>query len=329
MDIIYSALRLLTEPWALLALVASFAFACENHIDEWLLNRLGGNTEEAEESDAVGTLVIFSGLFGLVVSTTLSIVAFFAPDPSVTIFIGKGLSTQAVIIGMLGVTWLVPYMYATKRAGALAAAPLFQSIPVIALILGIGFFAEVPPMVHIIGGGIIISGGVLLNLSEVEGKWQIDKKTVGLMLLASTIIAIISFLFKDNALEGNFVATAFWGGVGMFISSQLILLIYRPYRQQFIIYAQGVDKRGITVQLVNEVVDMFAALIQRLAIVIGPAVMTVEALNAYQPVFILIISWFLGKNGSKSHAEELQGNKFLVKTSAIALIAIGTIFIAQ
>ena len=329
MDIIYSALRLLTEPWALLALVASFAFACENHTDDWLLKRLGGNTEDIEQSDAVGTLVIISGLFGFVVAFVFGLVAYFAPDKNMTVFIGKDLVTQATIIGMLEVTWLIPYLYAVNRTGALAAAPLFQSIPVIALFLGLGIFAEVPPMMHIIGAGVIVCGGFLLNLTEVEGKWKVDKKTVGLMLLASTIITVISFLFKDNALEGNFVATAFWGGVGMFISSQLILLNYRPYRQQFMKYAQNVDKRGITVQLVNEVVDMFAALIQRLAVMIGPAVMTVEALNAYQPVFILIISWFLGKNGSKSHAKELQGNKFLVKTSAIALIAIGTIFIAQ
>ena len=324
MDIIYSALRLLTEPWALLALVASFAFACENHIDEWLLNRLGGNTEEAEESDAVGTLVIISGLFGLVVAIVFGLVAYFAPDKSVTILVGKGLATQATIIGMFEVTWLIPYLYAVNRAGALAAAPLFQSIPVIALILGIGFFAEVPPMVHIIGAGVIISGGVLLNLTEVEGKWQIDKKTVGLMLLASTIITLISFLFKDNALEGNFVATAFWGGIGMFVSSVLIFTLYRPYRLQFLKFARKVDKQSIRIQLINETVDMVASLTQRLAIILGPSVMTVEALNAYQPVFILLIDWFLTKNGSKS-----LHTGFAKKATAIVFIALGTILIAQ
>lgn len=327
MDIVYSLWAFLTEPWALLALIASLAFACENYIDEWLLIRLGDKTNNEKDSEAVGTLVIISGLFGLVVACVFGLVAYVLPQT--TIIIGADIGAQATFVGALEIAWIIPYMYAMNRVGTLKAAPLFQSVPVVALFLGLFAFAEIPPMIHIVGAGAIVGGGFLLSLSEIEGKWNIDKLTVGLMLLASTIIAGVSFLFKDAALEGNFVATVFWGGIGMSLASVLLLIVCRPYRRQFVRFCHSVDKRGILVQVLNETVDMVAVLTQHAAMILGPTIMTVSALNAYQPVFILLIGWLLAKNGSKLHANQLQGNEFLKKSTAIAFIAFGTVLIAQ
>ena len=294
-----------------------------NFIDEWLIERLGGEGDNGEETDSVGILVIISGLFGLVVAGVFGCYAFMVP--AATLFVPGDLIAQAIIVGMLEISWLPFYLYATKRGGALEAAPLFQTIPVISLILGLLFFAEVPPMVHVAGALAIVAGGTLLNL--VPGTWKLDWRTVSLMLIASTIIAAIYFLFKDATLEGNFVATAFWGGVGMTLAAVLVWLFWPPYRREFNAFTKNVDKKGVLVQLSNELIDTVAVLAGQKAVVLGPSVMVVTAMNAFQPVFILMIGWLLAKSGSEKHEEVLTGREALKKVVSIALIAVGTAII--
>ena len=328
MGIVYAFLAI-PGLWIILQFFASLAFASMNFIDEWLLTNLAaGDTEEDEGSDSVGVLVIVSGLFGLVTAAIFGIIAFLSPHGFATLVIGQQLITQASVVGMLEMVWLTLYFYAVNRAGAVNAAPLFQAIPVISLVLGLLVFGEVPPLTQVIAAGAIIVGGFMLNISEVEGRWHVDKKTIILMLAASTIIAVIYFLFKNAALESNFVATAFWGGIGSASASVAIYSFYPPYRRQFMKFCYSTDRSGLMVQLINEVLNASAVIISQLAMTLGPSVMVVSTMNAWQPIFILIIGWILAKRGSKTHAEQLQGNALLKKAVSIGLIAVGTVFIA-
>ncbi len=309
--------------WIVLQFVSSFSYACENFLDEWLLHRHRG-----EEEESVGSLLLISGFFGIVAATIFGLVAYFAPNPEVTIFVGTELTLRALGAGLLEVLYLIPYLYAVNRVGAVKTAPLFQVIPVISLILGLFVFGEIPPIVHIIGAGIIIIGGLALNLSEVEGNWKVDSKTIALMLFSSTIVVISSFIFKDAALEGNFVAAAFWGGIGMTTMSTVIFLVYAPYRKQFLTFVKRADKPAWLYQLANETVDTIALTTSQVALVLGPSVMAVYAMNAWQPVFILLIGWVLAKRGSQAHAELLHNTKLKQIACAIALLAAGTVLIA-
>lgn len=332
MDIIVFILAL-PGLWIFLQTLSSLCYAGEVFIDGWLLRRLAKSDAAAFESDedepaAIGILVTISALFGIVIAIFFGLVTFATSAGFATLNIGTELALQATLVGIGEVVWLIPYLKANNHAGEVKAAPLFQVIPVISLVLGLVFFGEVPPLVHIIAAGIIIIGGITLDLTEVEGKWSVDKKTIGLMLLASLIIAFITFFFKDAALEGNFIATAFYGGIGMSIAGIIIFFTYAPYRKQFLAFCEEADKPAVLTQLANEVVDTMAVMTSHLAVVIGPSVMAVMALNAWQPVFILIIGWVLAKRGSEAHAELLNGAKLRQTVLAIALLALGTVLIA-
>lgn len=350
MDIIVFLLAL-PGAWIILQTLSSFCYAGQNFLDEWLLKRLSSKTatsniepgnEDAKKKESVGILVQVSAFFGIVVMAFFGLIAFLAPAGSVTLDIGFELTAKAVLVGMFEVVWLIPYLHATNRAGTVKAAPLFQVIPVIALLLGVvahvlatefgirnvAEYAEIPPITHVIAAGIIIVGGIMLDIREVEGKWSVDRKTFGLMLLASTIIAGITFVFKDAALEGNFVATAFYSGFGMVISGILFFLFKTSYRKQFLSFCKKADKPAVMTQLANEVVDTAAVLTSHLAVIVGPSVMAVMALNAWQPVFILIIGWILAKRGSEAHAELLDSKKFKQTACAVVLLAVGTVLIA-
>ncbi len=102
MDVFSITLAFLLEwLWVALALAAALAYAAMNFIDEWLIERLEGEAseDESEETGSVGSLVIVSGLFGLVVAGVFGYYAFIVPG--VNLWVSEGLIVQAVIVGML------------------------------------------------------------------------------------------------------------------------------------------------------------------------------------------------------------------------------------
>jgi hypothetical protein len=346
MDIIVFILAL-PGLWIFLQTLSSLCYAGEVFIDGWLLRRLAKSDAAVIESDedepaAIGILVTISAFFGIVIAIFFGLVTFATSAGFATLNIGTELALQATLVGIGEVVWLIPYLKANNHAGEVKAAPLFQVVPVISLLLGLAAyvlhaklgvqsaekFAEIPSMLHIVAAGIIIIGGIIIALTKVKGKWNVDRKTIGLMLLASFIIAIIAFFFKDAALESNFIATAFYSGIGMTLSGIFIFLFITPYRKQFLAFCEEADKPAVLTQLANEVIDSIAIMSSNLAVVIGPSVMAVLALNAWQPVFILIIGWVLAKRGSEAHAELLNGAKLRQTIFTIALLAIGTVLIA-
>lgn len=314
-------------------LCAAFAYAVMNYLDEWQIRRLSRDaTPEGEEVDSIGILVITSGSFGLIVAFGFATTAMVTGQFDTLFTSGSKLIFQIMGVGAIEIIYLIPYYYATKRSSTLEAAPLFQSIPVISLVVGLLFFKEVPPAVHIAGGIAIVGGGFLLNL--VPGTLKLDLRTIGLMLGASTLIAFEYFLFKDAVETDRFIAAGFWNGIGMALTGLTIFIVWPPYRRQFTAFAfpqngKKRDRLSIALQLVNEVADAFSGLATQFASVIGPSVLVVSSLNAYQPVFILIIGAILAKGGSRAHAAQLKGGEFYKKFIAIALIALGTVLVAQ
>ncbi len=105
-------------PWIILAILAAFAYAAMNFIDEWLIERLEGEAseDESEETDSVGILVIVSGLFGIVVAGVFVYYAYLVP--TATVMVSGDLIAQALLVGMLEISWLPFYLYATKRGGS-------------------------------------------------------------------------------------------------------------------------------------------------------------------------------------------------------------------
>ena len=320
MDILTSVLRLLAEPWVLLVLVASVMFAIGNYIDELLL---------VKYDQPVGTLVIISGLFGLVL---MAVFAGIALTIGTQLMLPTPILLQAVGVGVLELLWVIPYLYATERRGAMIAGPLFQAVPVIAL----GFeamYGVIPPLMQIGGAALIILGGVLLSIEREEAEngetsHSIDWITVGLMTLSAIIVALIYVLFKDAAEgETGYVAVGFWTGMGMLLTGIIIWLVWSPYRRDFNSFCRNANKKAFGIQFVNEIMDAGGAYLVHLANVIGPSVMLVTAFNATQPIAIGLIGALLGYFGIK-HSGTGSKVSWLLIGAAIVLIALGTVLIA-
>ncbi len=321
MDIIYTTLGLLTEPWVLLVLVASVMFAAGNHIDEELLKK-----------QKVGTLVIISGLFGLVLMA-IFFSATFVTDA--TIALSKTDKLQAMGIGVLELAWVIPYLYATDRRGAVVAGPLFQGVPVIVF----GFEAAsgvIPPVMQIGGALLLVLGGILLSIEKEEDEdgetsHTFDWKTFGLMAGSVFIVALIYVWFKDVAEdETRYAAVGFWSGLGMFLSGAAIWLVFSPYRREFNKFVKNGDGKAFRLQFFNELLDAGGVYLVHLANVkaasLGITAGVVTSFTASQPIVIALLGALLVFFGYKQPDKNKM--PWFLTGAAILLIAAGTVMVA-
>ncbi len=317
MDILHSLLGLTSQWWFWLVLAASLMFASGNYIDELLLD---------EFEQPIGVLVIISGLFGLVLMSTFATMSLFME--SQTIHMPFADIAGGILVGLLEMSWLIPYLYATERRGALVAGPLFQGVPVIAFVLE-ACGGNIPPMLQIVGALSIVIGGIILSIEEEENEYgeidrSIDWITVGLMSLSVFLVAIIYVLFRGVAESSNYVGVGFWSGLGMLMATIIIFIGWKPYREEFQGFLKRMNGKAIGIQFFNECLDAGGAYLNHLANLLGPSVMVVSAFNAAQPIFIGLIAVFLYRNQQQA----TSWGKMLSITISIVLIAAGTIFIA-
>ncbi len=319
LEIFKNFLGFFLEPWVFAALIASMMFAIGNYIDEELLKK-----------QAVGTLVIISGLFGFVLMILFGCIAGFT---GASLELPLNATLQAIGVGGLEVLWVIPYLYATKRRGALIAGPLLQVIPVIVFALEalLGIF----PSAGQLGGSLLlVVGGVLLSLEKEEDEngnvsHSVDWVTIGLMTLSAFITALIYVLFKDVAEdEAGYVAVGFWSSLGMILTT-VLLFCYDPYWHEFSKFAKSVDMKSLGKQLVNELMDAGGVYLMHFAniaaVSFGVTSGVVTSFTATQPIAIALVGVLLSLFGAKT-----RGNKTgpAILVPAIALIVVGTVVVA-
>ncbi|MCB9811825.1 EamA family transporter [Candidatus Nomurabacteria bacterium] len=326
LDVFAKTTLFFTLPWVIFSLLSTLSDVCVGFIDELLLQRLStDSTTESLDMDAPGQLLLVSGFFGLVISLIVYLAA--CLTDSVTLIFSKVSLVNAVGAGMIEVLWLIPYFYALQRGGALRVTPLFQSVPIFALLFGYVLFAEFPTTIHIVASLFILCGAFLLNYSpEIK---QLDKKTVGLMFLASSLISLGYFLFKDAAEISNFATALLGNGIGMALLSIVIWILWKPYRSQFWNRVRSFKFHIIALQTLNEGLYAISAFFNQLALVFGPSVMLVSTMNSFHPLFTLVIGGVLAKTGIPVYEEAFKGTAKYLKVSGILLIVIGTIVIAS
>jgi hypothetical protein len=315
---VFDFLHSLILEWWVIVLVASFFFALGTHLDERLL---------IKHKQAVGTLVIVSSLFGLVLSLVFYLISWYLNTP---LMMGVANIFQSLLVGVLEIVWIVPYLYATRRRGAVVAGPLFQCIPVVVVFLEL-FSGILPSPQQVAGIVFLVIGGMVLSIEkneDGEGKsaTSIDWITISLMTTAILLISLIYVVFKDAATttDASYLAVGFWSGIGMTLVGIAIWLFYPPYRRDFNQFVTKVRARPLGIQLVNEMLDASGAYLTHLANIIGPSIAIVTAFNASQPVFILIIGLYLSYKNKEGFSE----TNWKHVTVAIVLICIGAIIVA-
>ncbi len=299
--------------WFLIALIGPFLYACVNHTDKYLISRYvaGGK---------VGSLIIFSSLFGVV---ALPIVLLFHPQVfSVSLLTASILTVN----GMLIVFATLLYFYALQNDEASLVVPFYQTIPIFAFILGYFLLDETIQLGQGIASLVILAGALVLSF-EFTGKAPRFKSSVVVLILgASLLYAINGVVFKLITLDTGFWVSLFWGFIGKVLLGVLFFTFVRGYRNQFLSTIRenkfivfGLNSLSEFIFIVAESVTQYATLLAPVALVL--------LVNAFQPLFVFTLGVFLTLFFPKISKEKLDKRTLVQKIVGMTLIIAGSYFL--
>jgi len=298
-------------PWYFFAFLSPLLWSISNHIDKYIL---GKYLKDANS----GVVAIFAGFVGFFFSLGILI---FSPE---SVF---GISTfHAVLIilnGALLVAAFIPYFYALNEEDASAVVPLYQTIPIFSFTLGFILLGESIGLLQIVAGILIILGSVLISVDLSKSGFHFKKRSMFLMLLSSFMISLHYLVFKYVALEESFWRTVFWEYLGAVLVALFLLVFLRRYRTQFIDLMRNNSLGVISINVLNEIINIGAKLFANYASLIIPIVV-VNLANGLQPLFVFGIGALLTIFLPSISKEQISRQYVIQRIGAIVILFIGT-----
>lgn len=296
--------------WLVYAFSGPVLWAASTHLDKYLVDRY------FKDSD-VAVLLVFTALIGLVM---LPFILWWQPA-----VLALGLKDVLVIAfsGVLYMSAMYFYLRALQGEEASVVAPFFQAGPLFGYALAYLVLGETLSRVQLLGGGLIVAGGLLLSLHPGGGRPRL--KLAVLMLVCAFILAVSSVIFKAFAVRDEFWSTAFWTYAGEALFGFGLLTI-PAQRRQFIVLLKSNTGAVISVNAVNELINLGGGLGMRFALLLAPLSL-VQAIGSTTTLFVfffgLLLSLFLPSLGR----EDLSPRNLLQKGLCTALIAGGVLLI--
>lgn len=297
--------------WVLFTISSAALYAGSNFFDKFLI--------EKRVRDPM-ILAILGGFLTCLVGLVVLIFRAFPPITSEQLI-------YVLVAGALFELALVPWYRAISLDDVSRVAPIFQSIPVLVLIMSYLFLGERLLEKQLFGFIFILIGGYLLAAEELSLKTFKIRKAFWWALLSSLLFAVPLILFKRVSLDQGFwdsLAYEFLGaGIGGVI---LFLFVIFSRRDDF---KKEVFEKGFkswTIIGVNELIYIGARMLNFYAIALAP-VSLVTVLGGFQPFFLLLFGFVLSNWFPNIVKEDISRSIVVLKFTAIVLIFTGVWFI--
>lgn len=300
--------------WLLLALVSPFVYALANFADKYLIEHYAKDGEES----SVGSLALFSSLFGLIVIPIFLL--FGTPSGAVPM---AGVWTL-ILTGCIYLVAIILYLHALSDDDVSNVIPFLLITPIFNFILARIFLGEYLSSMEIFCGILILAGAALLTIEQnEEGKIHI-KWNLALIMLGNTfLISINDLLFKKVAIETSFWDSLFWTYVGYSTLGVILFVLVRRYRQDFIrlikqsgAFILGINVGGEALMLAGDSVLRFATLLAPLALVQSVS-------DGFQPVFTFVGGVLLTLFFPHIIKESIDKRHLIRKTIATSIMVVG------
>lgn len=300
--------------WFLIALISPALWGISIHFDKYLLGKYfkGGG---------LGALIIFSSLIGIFI---LAFIVLIHPE------VLNILPNSAFLISLNGFLYILavlPYFYALQKDEASTTVPLFQLIPVFSYFLAWIVLKETLLINQIFGGLLVILGAIGISLELMEGKKLRFKKAVFLLMSLSSLLFALNFLFfKFFALNATFWVTSFYEYIGFVVFALLLLVFVRPYREEFISVMGKNKVTVLTLNGINEVINIIAKLSFNFASLLAPITL-IWIVNGFQPFFVFAYGVILTVFFPHISQEKISGKHLAQKLTAIIVMLVGVYFL--
>jgi drug/metabolite transporter (DMT)-like permease len=302
--------------WLIFAFSGPILWAASTHMDKYLVERYFKDSN-------VAVLLIFTALIGLL---TLPFIWLFAPG---VIAVGVGNAALMGFSGALYMGAMLLYLRALQSEEASVVAPFFQAAPLFGFGLGYVVLGETLSPTQLAGGALIIGGTLLVSLRSDPRRRRtaFNFRLAALMLACALSLAVSSLIFKIFALRDEFWPTTFW----MFAGEALFgagLLAIAPYRRQFLDLLRQNPGAVLSINAVNELINLGGGLGTRFALVLAPLSL-VQAIGSTTTLFVfgfgVVLSLFFPALGR----ENLSRRELLHKGLAAVLVAAGAVLVTR
>ncbi len=295
--------------WLPFAIAAPLLYGITNFFDKYLI--------EKRVRDPM-LLTIFGGLVAAAFGCITWIVQGFPsiPGPALSVLLFSGCIFQ----------WaLIPYYKALQHDDTSRVTPLFQVIPILALILAAIFLHERLYGNQILGFAIVLVGGIALSLDRrARGVLRL-RKSFWLMMLSSVMYTLPFVFFKSveqpfwNALTYEF----FGFGLG-----SVLLMILPSTRKRGLAMLPTIPPATWWPIVTNEIIYIAGKMCTFYATTLV-AVSLVTVMAAFQPLFVLLLGLGLTLFFPRIITEDIRRQTFTLKAIATVVVVVGVIIMQR
>lgn len=258
-------------------LLAAFLWALNNHLDKILLCKISTTKTNLK------TLLLFSSLVaGSILAPIWLIICNFNVKISLNSLI---LTYLSAIIYILSTTF---YFKVLEKNDVSIIAVMFQLTSVFTFILGLIFFNETLTFNETLGALLIILSTIFITINFNEKNKKDKIKTLILMIFTCFFDALYFFLFDLAMRNSSYNAVAFWYQIGLLLIG-LFLISFESFHNEFKYLIKRKGKKFISLNLINEFINLSANLLVNFANVMIPLAL-VNTLTGFQGIFVFLIS---------------------------------------
>ncbi|HWF94168.1 MAG TPA: DMT family transporter [Xanthobacteraceae bacterium] len=304
--------------WLVFAFSGPILWAASTHIDKYLVERYFKNSD-------VAVLLVFTALIGLI---TLPFIGVFAPGVAEV-----GLANAALMAfsGVLYMGAMVFYLQALQTEEASEVAPFFQAGPLLGFVLGYVVLGETLSPAQMAGGALIVGGTFLVSLRSephtARRSARFNMRLAVLMLACALSLAVSSLIFKIFALRDEFWPTTFWMFAGEALFGAALLCV-ASYRRQFIDLLRSNPVAVLSINTVNELINLGGGLGTRFALTLAPLGL-VQAIGSTTTLFVFGVGVLLSVFFPTLGRESLSRRELLHKGVAAVLVAAGAALVSR
>ncbi len=263
--------------WIFIALLASLCWSITNHIEKFLLSKyfVGGGA---------GGYVLFAALdFAIFIP----LIIFFKPA---TLLLDAHAAGVLLASGALYTIAVLLYLHALERDETSNVVPIWQTIPVFTFLIGFFLLGETLSRQQLIGSIIIVAAAIFLSIDFGARRKKIKMSVLGLMLVASFLIACTWLFFKIGAVAtADYWTATLWQFFGSLGFSILLFVCVPKYREQFFQIFRANTARFFLIDFASSLIDSAGNRLMAFALLSVPVALT-QVVNGFQPVFVLLIA---------------------------------------
>jgi drug/metabolite transporter (DMT)-like permease len=299
--------------WLVFAFAGPILWAISTHLDKYLV-------EKYFKDSNVAVMLVFTALTGLL---TLPFIAWH--DPS-ALTLAPASAALIAFSGLLYMGAMLFYLSALQSEEASVIAPFYQASPLFGYVLAYTVLGETLTAVQMIGGALIV-GGTLMVSWRSGAQHGFKARIAALMLTCALALAVSSLIFKAFALREEFWSTTFWMFAGQALFGASLLAI-GPFRRQFLALLRSNLGALLTVNAINELVNLGGSLGMRFALTLAPLSL-VQAVGSTTSLFVFGIGVALSLFWPSFSRESLSGRDLIRKGAAALLVAAGVALITR